>query len=333
MKMNQIYIGIPSKIKSLIFWISREYRKNDLSFEIGGADIIIEYTNGKIFGYDWIKYPGRYVKKIFNQSFLKDESLEEIELIKQNVSRIFARKYDADKYDIEAFAEVWNNNNSDELPYSKLDKFTVDLYSGYLQLFLNNIDFAKQYISIHYPFTYDFLINNWSFIETGTAHYCVFLSDTDWVYPSKFGLCYNKNIRWNSKLRARFEYGFDNPYLGYVEGTGMEPVEYCEREYLDTIIPLSKEKEIECRDYILFQTSSSFEDFEFNLRKSEDVLFDFKHLNLPEFKTIFEKSKLAALVNESVWENTLQFIIDDNFCDIIIDKLKRIEIEQLKAVL
>lgn len=330
MKISRIYIGIPSELKSLIFWVGREFRKSDLSFEIGGSDIIIEYTNGKVFGYDWIKYPGRYVKKIFDDGFLKYQYLNEVQVVKENVSRIFARKYDKDKYGTETFTEVWNNKTSDNLPYLLLDKYTIELYKDYLNLFLENIEFAKQYLSINYPFKYHYLIENWQYLETGDAHYCVFLSDTDWIYPSKFGLCYNKNIRWNSKLRARFDYGFDNLYMGYVEGTGNEFVEFEDKEYLDLIIPLDKKKEIESRELILFKTSSTIEEYKSNSKDSENIFFDYNYLKFSEFKNIFEKSRLTVLVNDNIWENTLKFVIDDSFCHKIIDELKKVEIEKSK---
>lgn len=327
MKINRIYIGIPSELESLVFWIARDFRKNDLSFKIGGTDIIIEYTNGKIFGYDWVKYPGRYVKKIFDVGFLNKPNINEIEVIKENVSRIFARKYKAEKYDTEAYTEIWNNKTSDDLPYSILDKYTIEIYNSYLSLFLNNINFAKQYISIHYPLKYHYIIENWVYLEQGDAHYCTSLSDIDWVYPSKFGLTYNKNIRWNSKLKARFEYGFNNPYEGNITGTGGEPVEYNEQDYLDTIIPLDTKKEIYSRDFSSFMSSSSVDEYQMKSINSESLFQEFSYLNFLKFKTTFEKNRLTVLINDSIWENTLKFIIDDNFCDKIIDELKKTENE------
>jgi hypothetical protein len=236
------YLGIPAELIPQVFWVGREYRKNELSFKNGGVEIIIEYTDGQVFGYDWVKYPGRYIKKVFDNTFLVNAHLNEFETIKKNVSRVFARRCDSEDYNAESFTEVWNNSTSENLPYTLLDNYILKVYKYYLNFFLNNIEFAKQYISMHYPFDYSFLIENWSFLEQGTAHYCVYLIDTETIYPSIFGLAFNKNIRWNSKLRARFEYGFDNHFIGYVEGTGIGPVEFEERDYLDNMIPLDKQK-------------------------------------------------------------------------------------------
>jgi hypothetical protein len=162
----------------------------------------------------------------------------------------------------------------------------------------------------------------------------VFLSDTDTVYTLKFGLVYNRNIRWNSKLRAKFEYGFDNPFIGYVEGTGNEPVEFDEKDYLDTIIPLDKTKEIELRNDASISHWSScvapYQDFEDmdnfegpTTLDTEEIFENFNYLSFKKFKDIVNrKSKLTCLLNESIWENTLQYIIDESFCDKIIDELK-----------
>jgi len=47
MGLKKVHIGIPSELESSIYWISRKFRKNELSFKLGGADIIIQ----------WLFYP------------------------------------------------------------------------------------------------------------------------------------------------------------------------------------------------------------------------------------------------------------------------------------
>ena len=335
MKKERVNIGIPQELSSIIFWVNRKFRKNELSFKIGGTDVIVEYTDKRVLGYDWVKYPGRYIKKIFDKEFLKETDKSELEFVKQKISRIFARKYDAVKYDMEPYLEVWNNKTYNVLPYPLLEKFTHTLYDDYLQFFLLHLDFAKIYLSTHYPFQYNYLIDNWSFLQSGTAHYSVFISDTDTIYTSQFGLVYNKNIKWNSKLRAKFEYGFDNPFIGYVEGTGKEPVEFDEKDYLDIIIPLNKTKEIELRNdasishwsscVAPYQDHEDMDNFQCpTTLNTEEIFKEFNYLNLTSFKAIFNrKSKLTCLLNESIWKNTLQYIIDESFCDKIIDELKK----------
>ena len=62
-----------------------------------------------------------------------------------------------------------------------------------------------------------------------------------------------KNIRWNSKLRAKFNYGLWDPFLGLFVGTGHGQTEYNEIDFEDTMIPLDIKEEFEARDSCLLQ--------------------------------------------------------------------------------
>lgn len=202
-------------------------------------------------------------------------------------------------------------------------KVTEPVYNDYLQFFIENLEFAKQYISVHYPFNYFYLIDNWDFLELGSGHYSVYIDDIESIFTSKIGLTYNKNIRWNSKLRAKFDYGFEDPYLGYFVGTGKGPVEADEREYLDEIIPLDIKKEIFERDEISFLKSGyiGLADEGLDLR---ELFREIKNLTFPEFQEIFKKEgSFTCLINESIWENTLHYVIDESFCHEIIARVKK----------
>ncbi|MCH7410189.1 hypothetical protein MM239_12345 [Belliella sp. DSM 111904] len=334
MKVERVNIGIPEKLKSKISWIDREYRLNILSFEPGGTDIVVEFTNGEVRGYDWVKYPGKYFKRIFEREYLSGKEIkDELAFFKTIVYRIFARKFKSENYNSEPFTEIWNSKNDNILPYNLLDSFTSEIYNNYKTIFLNNIDLAIQYISIHYPFDYSYLIENWELLEHGSAHYSVFISDIESVFYSSFGLSYNKNIRWNSKLRAKYNYGFRNLYIGRVEGTGFDPVEYDEQDYLDIIIPLDFEKEIQIRNYTSFLywsevttrnlKSKDFLQFSESDRVSDEC-FTKKYdcLQFSEFKEIFENNRFTFLVNDSIWENTLKNIIDIDFCNTLLEVKK-----------
>ena len=60
MDRPKVYNGLPDDFINKIFWPDRDYRTNPLSHIPGGSDLIIEYTDEKIIGYDWIKFPDRY---------------------------------------------------------------------------------------------------------------------------------------------------------------------------------------------------------------------------------------------------------------------------------
>ena len=129
-EIKKIYLGLPQEMRTRVFWVGRKFRTNLLSHQPGGGDIIVEYHSGKIFGYDWIKYPSRYVLNIFNRHFKKNnENFEtfkeniQLGIIKKEVSRIFARVYEKDEFETVNFEEVWNSEIDKKLPWDKLKEF------------------------------------------------------------------------------------------------------------------------------------------------------------------------------------------------------------------
>jgi len=129
-EIKKIYLGLPEHFKNVVFWVGRKFRTNILSHQPGGGDIIVEYHNGKILGYDWIKFPSRYVQTIFRKQFFKNEiefeqykEYEQLNVIKKEVARLFARIYKEDEFDIIYFEEIWNSENDEKLPWVKLEEF------------------------------------------------------------------------------------------------------------------------------------------------------------------------------------------------------------------
>lgn len=47
-----------------IFKVGRKYRTNELSFQHGGYEVIVEFENGYKFKYDNIHYPSNYIDAI-----------------------------------------------------------------------------------------------------------------------------------------------------------------------------------------------------------------------------------------------------------------------------
>lgn len=225
--------------------------------------------------------------------------------------------------------EHHQNHISTTYTNSKKANDESSVYQKYLTFFLYNIDFAQIYLSIHYPFSYHFLIDNWHYLKLGDAHYSVFISDTDTIYSPNLGLSFNKNIRWNSKLRAKFDYGLWNPFLGIYEGTSHGQTEHDEIDFEDMMIPLDLKREFEIRDDSIFLYEMSYlgQELDDNMPTlySELNLFEeIPFLNFEEFKAKFKDSPLKVLVNGSIWENTLKLVIDEKFCTAIFKKLKTI---------
>lgn len=123
-------LGIKRSVFDAIKWVDRNYRKNELSHEPGGADVIVEYKSNIILGYDWIKYPSRYIKRIVDKDIKSihvsyDGLSEEKQLheLKTRIKTIYARKYTIEDKDIIPFDNVWNSETSLELPWEKLEKY------------------------------------------------------------------------------------------------------------------------------------------------------------------------------------------------------------------
>lgn len=208
---------------------------------------------------------------------------------------------------------------------SIVDEYSLtDEYEQYLNFFLNNETFAKTYISMYYPFTYEEILERWDYLIHGDAHYSVYILDVEKMYKSKLGLSFNKNIRWNSKLRVKYEYGFIDPFNGYIVGTHKGPVEFDERDFLDDILPLDILKEFEERNDLVWNwyKETYFDDDNFDI---DQHLYDLNLINnvyprmfFREFKELFDKTPYVIMSNRSIWDNTLSKIIDMKFCDKVL---------------
>lgn len=332
------YLGLPEELKNICFWVKRKYRINELSFLKGGSDIVIEYSDGTVFGYDWVKYPSSYVYRTLLSKTKLPNSGSENEFEREDkfamlVHRIFARKYNKANHESTPFKEVWNSTSLD-LPWENLAEYTFEKYNSFLEYFKSNLDLINQYLSIWYPFSYLDILHNWEFLEKGDAHYSVVLWDTDTIYVPKLGLSFNQNVRWNSKLRSKWDYGFDNMFVGYVEGTGGENVEFDEKDFLDIIIPLDITKELEIRNSCILTHWSSvlapYEDYDNpenfvgpNLIDMQQISRKIDFLELPELKEFITKEIITFFTNESIWENTMSKMIDVDFLTEIYLNIRR----------
>lgn len=69
-----------------------------------------------------------------------------------------------------------------------------------MDIFLSDAKFSKSYLSLHYPFTEQQIYDLGEYLHWGSAHYSVYLNDTDSIYSPAYGLCYNPNIQWTDTL-------------------------------------------------------------------------------------------------------------------------------------
>lgn len=114
-KIKKITIGIPQNISKKIRWVLDEYRTNELSIIPGGFDIVIEYYSGDIFGYDKVKEPNAYIKRVIlkeiNHPYNEFNNLEKnnlIKLIKEKINRIYYRN----QHNSLVFNELWNSSKN-----------------------------------------------------------------------------------------------------------------------------------------------------------------------------------------------------------------------------
>ena len=128
--INRVYLGLPENFRNIVLWVAREYRKNPLSHQPGGSDVIVEYHSMKIFGYDWIKFPSRYIQKVWlgNISEKHDDYVDfaldvQLDIIKEEIKSIYARKYTTANFEQVPFKQIWNSSTSIELPWKLLESY------------------------------------------------------------------------------------------------------------------------------------------------------------------------------------------------------------------
>jgi hypothetical protein len=128
--IKRVYLGLPESLIGAVLWVSREYRTNPLSHVPGGSDVVVEYHNENVFGYDWIKFPSRYVSEIWSKGISEIyEDYEEwsdedqLEEIKKEIRSIYARKYKKENFNKVPFKEIWNSKTSNDLPWDLLEEY------------------------------------------------------------------------------------------------------------------------------------------------------------------------------------------------------------------
>jgi hypothetical protein len=129
-RIKRVYLGLPKELIDIILWVAREYRTNPLSHHPGGSDVVVEYHNTKVFGYDWIKFPSKYVSRIWTKGITKIyedygnwEEEKQMDEIKKEIKSIYARKYDKENFETVPFKEIWNSKTANVLPWKLLEDY------------------------------------------------------------------------------------------------------------------------------------------------------------------------------------------------------------------
>ena len=197
-------------------------------------------------------------------------------------------------------------------------------YDKFLNLFLddNVLSYARTYVSMYYPFTYQEILDRWEYIIHGDAHYSALNFDFDEIVESPvWGLSFNNNIRWNSKLRARYEYGLIDEFKECIVGTHRGEVGFNEREYLDDILPLDIVREADIRNGLMkikYLHEGDWDRGNTNMYDLDLIQKKYAFINFEEYKLMLYSTPYVFLFNKSIWDNTLSKIIDLEFCDKVL---------------
>lgn len=199
-----------------------------------------------------------------------------------------------------------------------------------LELLWIDREFTRTILSVHYAFSSQELEQYWESLVLGNAHYCVYSKETEIIYMSHPGLCYNKYIEWTEQLRGHWEVGFFNPYTGLIEGVGDHQAKVDERDSLRSILPLDLSTEIEHRNRcirehwcaVIAPYQNWDQDSNFEGPDEYDADYCTKHfdkLSFKELKNLYNTSKQQILFNPSIWANTLKEL----FTKEVVDDLMR----------
>ena len=158
-RIKYVYLGLPEYLTHVVLWVDPKYRKNRLSFIPGGSDVVVEYHSGQALGYNRIKMPSRYIRTFFDgivddigsgdkengKAKRNNSELSQIiEISKQKITRIFARRYGENNYFTAVFREVWNSEISKETPWRLLEQFDNNPYINCIEM-----DESLHFVKLH----------------------------------------------------------------------------------------------------------------------------------------------------------------------------------------
>lgn len=214
-------------------------------------------------------------------------------------------------------------------------------------IFLSDLQFAKSYLSLHYPFTEVQLYRYAPYLHKGDAHYSVYMDDTGAIYSPQYGLCFNRNIHWTEELKRGYTVGFWNPFVGHYDGLPGWTMEYTEiaekaKEGLYGIIPLDIHADLNQRETLCYQAAYSAgerywaeSDFE-GFYGEEIENKPYSKLTDAEFIELYNRNNAIILYNDSIWEHTLSEVFTEDFMlqvmDCIIKDLGATEVRPIKAI-
>lgn len=132
-EIASVHVGVPRDIADDILWVGRSYRTNELSHVEGGSDVIVVYSDGDVLGYDWVKYPSRYVKTFYLKKISYEEDYFDsfeyevrLDMSKQDISRLYLKTSDSGpRTDYSLYQEVWDREKHENMPWEEVEQYDI----------------------------------------------------------------------------------------------------------------------------------------------------------------------------------------------------------------
>ncbi len=129
-EINRIYLGLPENLKITVFWVARPNRTNQPSNLNSSSDLIVEYRNGLVLGFDWIKMDSKHIMRILQEQFFRSKAIfencskhQKLNVIKNKVYRIYGRIYEEGEFKDIPFEKIWDADNDYKLPWENFEQF------------------------------------------------------------------------------------------------------------------------------------------------------------------------------------------------------------------
>jgi hypothetical protein len=192
------------------------------------------------------------------------------------------------------------------------------------EFLLQNLDFAIEYISLHYPFTETEVSERMPYLIQGDAFYSEYVPDACSVIRPAIGLSFNQNIAWTTALKRKWIVGWEMlyPHCSSAIGGYYMPIlgqtivwGNITPDTLHDIIPLHVHKEICNRQALCGQYYPDW-DSGFSSEVFEDKVFS--KLSPQELIDLFHQDKELVLYNDSIWQNTIKEVLTYDLVQIVI---------------
>jgi hypothetical protein len=191
--------------------------------------------------------------------------------------------------------------------------------------FLKHLDFAIEYISLHYPFTETQVAKYMPYLIQGDAFYSQYLPDAASTIRPAIGLSFNQNIAWTLPLKRKWNVGWEitSPDCSSAIGGYYTPITdqtiawgNVTPETLYDVIPLHVHKEL-CHRQAL--CDRYYQDWDSGI--SSEVLEDkvFGKLSPEELSDLFNQDKNLVLYNDSIWQHSMKEVLTYDLVQLVID--------------